>query len=424
MRMAGVAIGATIAMGWLLCTAVQPALGAGPIVVTTTDDELNSDGDCSLREAIQAVNTNSPVDACPAGSGDDTITLSAGTYQLNIAGAGENGNATGDLDIFATASAVTRTLVIQGNSAATTIVDGNQLDRVFHLIANAPAREDRLVLRDLTVRNGRLPAATPAGGAGLLSWGRLELYNVIVENNATTGTNNSDDIGGGFCVGCGTGTGSGYLENVIVRNNAAVRGGGVFSNRPLTIVASSIISNTAVARGAIENYGDLTLINVTVSNNTASNNIGGIGHFAGSLSVLNSTISHNTSYGIAFGSGAPATLKNTLLAYNTSGGNCRIFAPPTSQGHNLSSDNSCAGALTASGDLNNVDPLLGPLQDNGGATPTRALALASPALNAGANSGCPATDQRGVARPQDGTCDIGAYELQVRRVHLPLVLKN
>lgn len=408
--------------GWLLHNNARPTLSAGPIVVTTTDDELNSDGDCSLREAIQAVNTNSPVDGCPAGSGNDSITLPAGIYTLNIAGADENDNATGDLDVFATASVVTRTLIIQGSGASTTVVDGNQLDRVFHLIANAPARGDRLVLRDLTVRNGRLPAATTMGGAGLLSWGRLELYNVIIENNATTGTGSSD-VGGGFCIGCGPGTGSGYLENVIVRNNAAQRGGGVFSNRPLVITASSIISNTSVNGGAITNYGALTLINVTVSDNTTSSYItGGIVHSAGSLSILNSTISHNTDNGISFL--APATLKNTLLVHETSGRNCVIFTPPTSQGHNLSSDTSCTSVFTASGDLNNVDPQLGPLQNNGGVTPTRALALTSPAVNAGTNNDCPATDQRGIARPQDGTCDIGAYELQVQRVHLPLVLKQ
>ncbi len=411
--------------GWLLLHNVRPTLSAGSIVVTTTDDELNSDGDCSLREAIQAVNTQSPVDACPTGSSNDTITLSAGVYTLNIAGAGEDNNATGDLDIFATASAVTRTLIIQGDSATTTIVDGNQLDRVFHLVARAPIgfQDDLLVLRDLTVRNGRLSGA---GGAGLLSWGRLELYNVIIENNATTGTSSSN-IGGGFCIGCGTGTGSGYLEHVIVRNNAAQRGGGVFSNRPLTITASSIISNTAFTGGAIVNYGALTLTNVTVSDNTASSYLtGGIVHSAGSLSILNSTISHNTNYGISFD--APATLKNTLLANNIPGKNCyvstSISTPPTSQGYNLSNDNSCASLLMAGGDQNNVDPQLGPLQNNGGFTPTRALALTSPAVNAGTNSDCPATDQRGVARPQDGTCDIGAYEFQVQRVHLPLVVKQ
>jgi CSLREA domain-containing protein len=64
------------------------------IVVNTTDDELNGDGDCSLREAIQAANNDTAVDACPAGSGGDTITIPAGTYTLSITGAGEDANAT------------------------------------------------------------------------------------------------------------------------------------------------------------------------------------------------------------------------------------------------------------------------------------------------------------------------------------------
>ena len=85
-------------------TALAPSIATvqaqGTFTVNTTDDELNSDGDCSLREAIQAANTDSAVDACPAGSGGDTITLPAGTYTLAIAGMGEDNNATGDLDIL------------------------------------------------------------------------------------------------------------------------------------------------------------------------------------------------------------------------------------------------------------------------------------------------------------------------------------
>jgi hypothetical protein len=70
-------------------------------------------------------------------------------------------------------------------------------------------------------------------------------------------------------------------------------------------------------------------------------------------------------------------------------------------------------------DLPNVNPQLQPLADNGGPTQTHALPATSPALDAGEDDGCPATDQRGVTRPQDGdqdgsaTCDIGAYEYQV-----------
>lgn len=73
---------------------------AATITVNTTDDELNSDGDCSLREAIDAANLNMAVDTCTAGTlGMDTITLLGATYVLSIPGPDEAGNTTGDLNI-------------------------------------------------------------------------------------------------------------------------------------------------------------------------------------------------------------------------------------------------------------------------------------------------------------------------------------
>ena len=94
-----------------------------------------------------------------------------------------------------------------------------------------------------------------------------------------------------------------------------------------------------------------------------------------------------------------------------------------SNGHNLDSETSCG--FTAAGDISNTDPLLGPLQDNGGRTWTHALLPGSPAINQGTNSTCPATDQRGIARPQMGICDIGAYELEpAARIYLPVGLRN
>jgi hypothetical protein len=104
-----------------------------------------------------------------------------------------------------------------------------------------------------------------------------------------------------------------------------------------------------------------------------------------------------------------ATLKNTLLTggqANGSANNCGVA--PSSNGYNLDSGNTCG--LTATGDLTNTNPLIGVLQNNGGRTLTHALMQASPAINQGTNTGCPATDQRGVSRPQGSTCDIGAYE--------------
>ena len=80
-----------------------------------------------------------------------------------------------------------------------------------------------------------------------------------------------------------------------------------------------------------------------------------------------------------------------------------------SAGHNLEEGTDCG--FTGAGDKRGVDPLLGPLQDNGGQSDTRALAAGSPALDAADNATCPSTDQRGVSRPQTATCDFGAFEL-------------
>ena len=69
--------------------------------------------------------------------------------------------------------------------------------------------------------------------------------------------------------------------------------------------------------------------------------------------------------------------------------------------------------MTDANDKAGVDPLLGPLADNGGLTRTHALLAGSPALDAGDDAAAPATDQRGIARPQGAASDIGSFELQV-----------
>ena len=392
----------------------QPLQAATMITVTTLADELNVDGDCSLREAINAANLNTAVDGCPAGSGDDLITLAGGTYALTIAGS-DDANASGDLDIAP--AAATDLLTIQGAGAGLSLIDGNDLDRVVHVATTLGG----LRLVDLTVQNGQV---AEAGGAGVLNWGTLILQDVVISNNTVSGTS-TDAIGGGLCNGCVTGTGTATLINTSIANNAARRGGGIFSNRPLTIGASSIITNTAQSGGGISNYGGLTITNSTVSGNIGTEAFAAITQNNGALSISNSTISHNTSPAIGgiVGSGGTSGLLNTIVSDNA-GGNCA--GSLTSQGHNLSDDTTCAASFTASGDRNNLDPRLGPLRDNGGPTLTRALLPGSPAVNGGANAGCPAADQRGTARPQAGICDIGAYERVGvdTYIHLPALLKS
>jgi hypothetical protein len=142
------------------------------------------------------------------------------------------------------------------------------------------------------------------------------------------------------------------------------------------------------------------------------------------ITITNSTITGNTA---KFGGGGMkidgGTLKiqNTIIKGNTARSGPDIIGAVESLGNNLVGNTSRSTGLLSS-DLKNIDPKLGPLADNGGATLTHALLAGSPAIDAGNNSGAPSTDQRGVVRPIDGdsdetpTVDIGAVEYK------PLVL--
>jgi hypothetical protein len=192
------------------------------------------------------------------------------------------------------------------------------------------------------------------------------------------------------------------------------------------------VQSIAEGGGIFNQYqGTLTINNSTLSGNSAitvhsgfpaGSYGGGIRNWSGAtLSINNSTLSGNSAqhYGGIDNRGS-ATFQNSILAGN-SGGNC--FSGEsiiTSKGYNLSSDGSCD--FDGPGDLNNTNPMLGPLQNNGGPTKTMALLPGSPAIDAGSPSGCTdgqghllKTDQRGQPRPNTedtGGCDMGAYERQ------------
>lgn len=166
--------------------------------------------------------------------------------------------------------------------------------------------------------------------------------------------------------------------------------------------------------------GSGTISNSTLSGNTALAWHGGaLFHTDGALAVTSSTITANSSAGAAVfvgtftDAGATLALTNTVVAGNAGEG-CLLGAfgagpvSLVSGGHNVFATGS--GCNPVASDQEVADPGLELLADNGGPTLTHALLDGSPAIDAGDGAFCPATDQRGVARPQGPECDVGAYE--------------
>lgn len=148
------------------------AVSATTITVTTVDDELNVDGDCSLREAIRSANLDAgPVDACAAGSGADEIafhpSVETGFFALTIPGPDEDARLTGDLDI-------TEDLTIRGAGYQTTI-DAGGIDRVFHIVANGATVD----FEGIAIRSG----VAPDGGGIFAGNNTVTLLNCLVQGN-------------------------------------------------------------------------------------------------------------------------------------------------------------------------------------------------------------------------------------------------
>lgn len=292
---------------------------------------------------------------------------------MTIAGADEDLGLTGDLDIFADVTII---------GLGTTRIE-SQVGRVIHVLSgNVSITGLTLVFGDANndVGSGK------AGGAVHNSAG-----STLTLNNCTV----TDSTGQGG-------------------------GGGIFNGGTLTLNASTMNINSALGTspgGAVLNAGMMTITNSTLSGNSATAGGGGIFSTAGSTLVMNNvTVVSNQSTGGTGGGGiridaaATATLSNTILANNQASGPADdCLGTITSLGGNLVEVTSGCSGLGGN-DITLVDPMLGPLQDNGGRTFTHALLLGSPAINAGGISPCEAADQRGLARPQGTACDIGAFE--------------
>jgi predicted outer membrane repeat protein len=263
------------------------------------------------------------------------------------------------------------------------------------------------------------------------------LTNVVISANAA-------NINGGFA-----NRGTAVLTNVLIGGNLAFGLAGAMANAngaTLTMTNVSIIGNVSFFLiGGFGNLGTATLTNVTIAGNSANGDLGGMGNL-GTATLTNVTITENSGLGgtggLATGQEArailqplapilaisgvvipqpgPTTLRRTIVANNAPGAQCS--GPITSQGSNLEFAGHTCGFKPELGDLVNVEPLLAPLNANGGFAPTYALLPGSPAIDA-ARSGCPppGIDARGVPRPQGRACDIGAYERSKGKLSARLV---
>jgi predicted outer membrane repeat protein len=247
---------------------------------------------CTLREAIDVANAGlmgTVINGCTVTESGAGIPITyhivlpnpkdGYTYTLKGA-AGEDSNVSGDLDI-------TANVRIIGWGAGTTIIDGGGKDRVFHICPGGGCGQS-VTLSDMTIRNGNVTGA--AGGGIRNSGGTLKVQNCTVGG---IGEGNSSDSLGGGIYGAGVVT---VMGSTIISNTATGDGGGIFASGTLTVDDSTVSNNTADNGGGIYSaVGTVSVQNGSiVSENTAAGSGGGILSYGSTLTVTSSTISDNT----------------------------------------------------------------------------------------------------------------------------------
>ncbi|NJM62059.1 MAG: hypothetical protein HC849_20600 [Oscillatoriales cyanobacterium RU_3_3] len=400
------------------------------LTVDTLTDEIDgilTPGNVSLREAVFFTNSDGIIDFAPSLTGG-TIRLTLGELEieknLTIRGLGANN------------------LTISGNNASRifNVDDGNSNNAIAFSIAGLTLTEGATTdnggaisnSENLTVFDSTITLNSANSGGGIFNTENTQIFNSTIDSNS------ADSQGGGIL-------NQGNLQidrTTILGNLALVDGGGINNDGgTLTVTNSTINTNFAqVASGGIDNdRGTATIINSTISDNF-SESYGGIATNLGNTTIFNSTITANISNsggnGLFNGTGSNTVITNSIVAGNWNNSDVFALNPFTSGGNNLIGNGEGAAGFTdgVNGDIvgtvaSPIDPQLGTLQDNGGATFTHALLNGSPAINAGNNATLPADtqdfdgdgntseplpiDQRGVTRIQNGFVDIGAFESDI-----------
>jgi CSLREA domain-containing protein len=413
-----------LSIALIVLAATAPAAFADTFTVNTTADSSDASGCttatvCSLRDAVAAAN----------GASGSTITLPSGDYVLNT-----GATPLGQL-------AVTAPTTIAGADTRTTIVDGNGQSRVFDFEPSAVS--SLLTLSSLTVTGGSAQATAtvtdPGDGGGIFSLGGLDLEHVAVTGNtAALGGGGVMDgtIHGGSQPGPAIFNGVTIADNTVTGGAPNGQGGGAVVATTLTMTNSTLAGNSVSNVGINEGGGlvsatngsglTATLINDTITNNSVSKPGGsptgdmGAGVSGDSISggglpvggLVNGGLVRDTAIGSGpFNSVLSAT--NTIVAGNQADGaeqDCALLSNTgASSSHSIQGDTSCGFSDANSQTTTAVG--LGTLGNNGGPTDTALTAASSPAVDTGDGTACPASDERGVPRPQLSGCDIGATEL-------------
>lgn len=398
---------------------------------------------CTLPNAITAANTDAAYGACPAGSGEDTITLPVAAQVLTRV----NTNYGGPTGL----PVITSDIVITGSSDPR--IGSSSITRA----PDAPAFRILVVgsSGSLELRNTIVSGGLNDGSPGIANFGGfLKLLNCVVTGNTASSGN-----GGGLWLGRG-GPNSRNLTHVfnstLMGNSASGNGGAIFNGgAALLLKDSTVDGNSAAAGGGIFSYNGSSqverstvsgnhadigagiysktdqftgIISSTLSGNSAAVGGGGLANAGGDTLILESTITQNAvtpaqaingagvlSVGV---SGVSTEVLGSIISNNRAGEGTADVATSASNnsfhssGNNLIGTGSGTSAFTASGDRTGItNPGLGNLSANGGPTLTHAVLAGSAALDRYA---CPGggADQRGVARPQGPACDIGSFERQ------------
>jgi hypothetical protein len=416
---------------------------------TTTVMNTNDNGPGSLRQALADALDGDKINFDSSLNGQ-TITLTSGELLVN------------------------KSVAISGPGANTLAVDAEQASRVFNIAsgkdvtisdltvtngsAPLPYRWGGGIYNDhatLTLNNCTVSGntAVPGSGGGIYNdadagsatltitnctisgnsaWPGGGIYNhrgtVTITNSTLSGNSDNGYNAGGAIFNQGTLT----ITSSTFSGNSGSAGGGIYNGGTATMTNSTFSGNSASSGGGIYNDWNATMTNCTFSGNSAGssynviyNGTGGGIWNAQILTMTNCTLSGNSAtnhgggiYNAGVGGGATTILKigHTILNAGTSdeniyNDNIYYAATVTSLGYNVSSDNG-GGLLTATGDQVNIDPKLGPLQDNGGPAFTHLPASDSPAIDAGDPT--LGMDQRGPGfqRVANGRIDVGAVEAQ------------